>query len=491
MKKISFFALLAFCALVSCQEELTTGDFMSDIAVTKSGDSEYSSVYSKENAPDLKTKPEPNPSRTSPSKWAVIINGGQDSTHNYKRYWNDCHDVYEAITTELNYPFNQVFCLVSDGIASGQDRRISYSGYDSSPIDYDGDGYIDVTSSATYNDIDGLIGYLEDYVSAGDEVLVVVTGPTNNGYIYLWGNDTLSPDEFSYQLDRLGYDVNIDVVLGTSASALYIDDLVADHRTIITATDPYSVASPYNSFEEHGNFLHYWLEAINTIDPTVSGQFSNGDGYLSSLEIFKYAEYQLQLMLLSDSPQINFGPDVFSWGHDLEGNSFVPFLTGPEYADQTYYGLYTVNNLPSSITTSWSLSGNLRQVASTNSSVTIAGNLPPSQYVSSGAYVEASFTDLGCTFSLRKDIKSVWKGGQYMNQNLIQGSNGVYYLGGNMWSGTYGFNWECVDPQWQITSQNNNFVYIWEGYTPNPVPLMVSFYAPSGSMIFIFDYVND
>ena len=491
MKKISFFALLAFLVLVSCQEELTTGDYMSNIVVTKSGDSEYSSAYSKVNNSDLKTKPEPNPSRTSPSKWAVIINGGCDSTHNYKRYWNDCRDVYEVITTELNYPFNQVFCLVSDGIESGLDRRIGYSSYDSSPVDYDGDGYIDVTSSATYNDIDGLIGYLEDYVSAGDELLVVITGPIdqNNGYIYLWGNDTLSPDELSYQLDRFDEDVNIDVVLGTSASGLYLDDLVTDNRTIMTATDPYSFAIPYDNYAEHGYFLHYWIEAINTIDSSISGQFSNGDGYLSSLEIFKYAEYQLSYY--SESPQINFGPDAFSWGHDLEGNSFVPSLTGPDYADQTNYGLYTVSNLPSSITPSWSLSNNLRQVASTNSSVTIAGNLPSSQYVSSDAYVKASFTDLGYTISLRKDIESVWKGGQYMNQNLIQGSNGVYYLGGNTWSGTYGFNWECDDPQWQITSQNNNFVYIWEGYSPNPVPLMVSFFAPSGSMIFIFDYVND
>ena len=468
-----------------------TEEWLDGMAMVEWDNSRYIYAQNVEKIESLREKPAPSLFRSSPTKWAVIINGGYNSSYNIDRYWNDCQEAYNAFTQILNYPSNHIYCLISDGLGSGYDRRIGANAYDSSPVDYDGDGYTDVSGSATFDEISGAFNQLQNLVSAGDEVVVFITGPAAyNGNLYLWGGLTLSPSALDAQLDKLGTSVLIDVVLGTSYSGAFISDLAAENRTVVTATDDNHYAHSYNTFGYYDYFLRYWTDAINNTDPSVAGSHSNGDGYLSSFEIFHYANTHPYASY--DYPQINYGYDAFSWGHDLEGNNFVPYLTGPDYASQGYYGVYSVYGLPSSYSLSWSHSGNLRKISSSGSSATIAGNLTSSsQFVSYGAFVKASFSDLGETVAIMKDIVSVWKPGQYMNLNFIQGGSGVYYVLGSDWTGTYGFSWESGDDAWQITGQNNNIVYVSEGYTANPVPLMVSFFDPLGGMIFVFDYVND
>lgn len=502
MNKYSILIMLGLLALVSCQEELNINRDTLSIPVTKSDDSALTldSITSSHNSDEseLKTKPAPSPSRTSPTKWAVILNGGYCTSDNYKYYWNDCQLVYLTLTQELGYPSNQIYCLISDGIDGSDDRTIgNNNNTDSSPTDLDGDGYRDVYYSASYTDLYSVFNALRYEVSNDDEVLVFVTGPvTFSGNLGLWdplGWADLSPSSLDSLLDLLGTSVNIDVILGQEKSGLYISSICAENRTIVAAMASDQSVFPDDFYEGNSAFVSEWTNAISNINPSVTGTFSNGDGYLSSFELFKYAEQAILDNSNDQTPKMNNnGPDLFAWGHDLEGNSFVPYFDGPDYAEQTYYGTYTFYGLPSTYSCSWSYSNNLRKISSTGTSVTIAGNLnSSSQIVSFGAEVTAQFTDIGETFSVTKDIESVWKAGQYMNLNYIQGGNGVYYIGGYNWSGPYGYYWECEDPAWQITSQNNNFVYISEGYTSNPVPLMVTFYNPLGGMTYVFDYVND
>lgn len=502
MKKYFSLIILGLLALVSCQEELNISSDILSTPVTKSEDSALTldsiSSSQKSNEEELKTKPAPSPSRTSPTKWAVILNGGYCSNQNYKFYWNDCQLMYQTLTQELGYPSNQIYCLISDGISGGDDRKIGDSDYDSSPTDLDGDGFRDVYYSATWTDLNMVFNSLASEVSDGDEVLVFVTGPVSSSSIYLqlwdtWGLARLSPSNLDSLLDRLGTSVNIDVILGQSKSGSFISSICAENRTIVAAMGNEESIFPDDIYDGNSAFVNEWTNAISNINPSVAGTYSNGDNYLSSFEIFKYAEHAILVSNNGQTPTMNSnGPDLFAWGHDLEGNSFVPYFDGPDYAEQTYYGTYSFFGLPSNYSCSWSYSSNLRKISSTGTSVTIAGNLnSSSQIVSFGAEVTAQFTDIGETFSMTKDIESVWKAGQYMNLNYIQGGNGVYYIGGYNWSGPYDYYWECEDPAWQITSQNNNFVYISEGYTSNPVPLMVTFYNPLGGMTYVFDFVNN
>ena len=96
-------------------------------------------------------------------KWAVIINGGICKENNWKRYWNDCSEIYKTLRNTYNFTKSNIFVLMSDGTSSGLDRNLGtdYTGpYDSSPTDLDGDGLVDVTHSATSNIINTVFNYL-------------------------------------------------------------------------------------------------------------------------------------------------------------------------------------------------------------------------------------------------------------------------------------------------------------------------------------------
>ena len=449
----------------------------------------------------LREKTAPSPSRTSPTKWAVILSGGINKNENHMRYWNDCRLAYTTLTQELNYPTNHIYCLVSDGTNSADDRLIGYKTYDSSPLDFDNDGYIDIDYSATKANISTVFSTLGNLVSDGDEVLVFVTDHgdriNNTSYICLWGGEIMSPVEFMCELLKLGTGVSIDVVLGQCYSGGFRSLLDWKKTTIVTscgATEE-STGCPFFGVSVYDYFLYYWTEAIHSINPYSSGTYSNGDGYLSSFEIFKYAKSHTQAdpNVLGETPLLNLnGPDAFSWGHDLEGNNYVPYIIGSDYASNNSNSLYSLSGLPSSYSRSWIISNDLSIVTSDSNSITVTGNITsPSQFVSqNNNNVTARFSDLGETIDIKKKIVSVWNPGYYFNQNHIHGVNGVYCIGGDMWTGSYGYDWVSGNDAWQIISQSDNVVFISEGYTLDPVPLIVSFYDPLGEFIFVYDEVQ-
>lgn len=438
-------------------------------------------------------------SESSSNKWAVIISGGYNVYNNYARYWNDCQYVYLALTQELDYSKNQIFCLVSDGTNPEYDRRIGNNTYDSSPLDFDGDNVADINYSATKSNISTVFNLLSSAVSVGDEVLVFVTDhgdlceDSGMGLVLLWNNETLSAVELNAELNKLGGNVNVDVVMGQCYSGAFIPNVKGDNRTIVTASraDEVSFGSGINGYDY---FLRKWTDAIYDINPTLSGVVSNGDGYLSSFEMFQYAKTEPKALSGDEHPQINEGPNLFSWGHDLQGNSFLPEISGSDYASTNSPSYYSVSGISPTYPCTWSCSGDIRMMSSNNSSATIIGNIATSsQFLSVGAEVFLSFSDLGESFQVLKQIKTVWKPGLYINTNQIKGGDGIYYVGAYNWDGVYGFCWECGASDWEIMGQYDggpyHYVYISEGSKMAPVPLMVSFYEPLGGMISIVDYL--
>lgn len=448
----------------------------------------------------LMEKSAPTPTRTSPNKWAVIISGGISRQNNHIRFWNDCREAYVTLTQHLGYPTDHIFCLVSDGISPGYDRMYDANSYDSSPLDFDGDGYVDINYSATKSNISTVFTTLGNLVSDGDEVVLFVAdhGDRNNNtsYICLWGGEKMSPSELLCEILKLGTGVSLDIVMGQCYSGGFTSMIRGDKNTIITAAGATetSTGCPFFGNAVYDYFLYYWTMAIKNINPNTSGFFSNGDGFLSSFEIFKYTKFYTMddPNVLNEIPQINYnGPDAFSWGHDLEGNNFVPIISGPDYVSVNNSSLYTLSGLPTSYSRTWLNSSDLFRVSSNTNTITVRGNITSSsQFVSLGANVTARFSDLGENIDVTKKIISVWKPGQYLYGGHISGGNGVYSIGGYGWDGTYGFNWESGNDAWQITGQNDNIVYVSEGYTPDPVPLMVSFFNPLGEMVFVLDQVH-
>lgn len=444
----------------------------------------------------LQFKSLPSASSSSLTQWAVILSGGVNRNLNGIRFWNDCQYVYNALTQELNYPSNHIFCLVSDGTDPATDRNIIGNIYDSSPLDFDGDGIADIAYSATKQNLSTVFNYLRTVVSPGDEVLIFVTDHgdyvNNTGYICLWNDQRLSPEELTLEVGKLGTSVNIDIVLGQCYSGSFITTLSEDNRTIMTAC---SAGEQSRGNISYDFFLRKWTDAIYEVNPNVSSNYSNGDGFLSSLEMFAYAKTNDSAADGNEHPQINNGPDAYSWGHDLSGNTFVPFISGADHVSSNVTSPFTLNNLPYSYSITWSHSSDIRTVSSTSRTVSVSGNITGySQFISSGAEVVATFNDIGESIAVKKKGVTVWKPGSYINNNYIKGGSGVYYVGSYNWTGAYGFYWECDNPNWTITGQSDNnpyhYVYVDEEYTMDPVPLMVTFSDPLGGTIFILDYVH-
>lgn len=98
-------------------------------------------------------------SLTPDNCYAVIISGGYNRSNNWQRYWNDCSAIYSALVDVYNYEDDHIYTVISDGTSTGTDRRIS-GGYDSSPLDLDGDGDNDIQFSATRANITSVFNTL-------------------------------------------------------------------------------------------------------------------------------------------------------------------------------------------------------------------------------------------------------------------------------------------------------------------------------------------
>ncbi|MCQ2172562.1 MAG: C13 family peptidase [Bacteroidales bacterium] len=438
---------------------------------------------------ELQRSPSPTPSR-----WAVIISGGVSKSSNYARYWNDCQYIYNTLTQELNYPSNHIFCLVSDGTDPAEDRRTGLGSYDSSPLDFDNDGYYDIGYSATKANISVVFNYLRGVVSSGDEVFVFVTDHGEpGGVLNLWNNETMSPSEFNAELCKLGSAVLIDVVMGQCYSGAFIPYLSGRNRTISTAVND-SQQSSGSSINGFDYFLRYWTDAIYNINPAIVNNHSNGDGYRSIFEQFHYAEAYTLSATTSESPMLSGTPSILPWGHDILGQQFLPNIQGNDNVSINTPTNYSINGLPTTISPTWTCSNNLYIVSNSDHSASIRGNnIPFSQFVSVGASVSATFIDLGKSWIITKDISYVWKPGMYVGYNHIVGNNGAYILHNcpenAIFPNTYGYQWTSSNPARPIVSQNGASVYLLQNQGAGPTTLSVSFYDPFGCLIYVSDQI--
>lgn len=434
-------------------------------------------------------------SSTSPTRWAVILSGGGDRNNNYARYWNDCQHVYKALTQELNYPSDHIICLVSDGIDPAYDRRTGPNTYDSSPLDFDGDGVRDIEYSASKRDLATVFSYLGSVVSAGDEILVFVTDHGGEGgTICLWNNEILTPSELKAELNKITYRANMDVIMGQCYSGVTARYIIRENRTIATAVDknPYSMGSSINGYDF---FLKYWTDAIYNINPSVVGQYSNGDGFLSVFELFNYSKQNNPCVSNNgEDPKISSRSDILVWGHDLLGNRFIPYIEGPENVSSQHSQTFYVRGVPSSIIPSWSCSNDLYIVSSDDYSVVVSGKLPSSKCASMGASISASFTDLGRVWSVEKDDVAVWYPGAYMGNGNIIGNNGYYFLSYYPSYGTYpgtsNYMWNIENSTWTITQQEGAAIRINYDSASNYADVSVLFNDPFSDGIYVSDRIS-
>lgn len=417
---------------------------------------------------------------TTPNKWAVIIGGGVDRMNNFSCFWYDVYYAYNRIINVLDYSKACVYCLVSDGNDTAEDRMIANYVFDDSPTDYDGDNISDVDYPAQKVWISDVFDTISSLAVSGDEVLVFMTGHDyfNQG-ITLWGGEILTPSELNYELNKLDQGIMIDVVMGQSYSGCFIPTLESTNRTITTACNSTETASVDIYLYNH--FLYEWTNSLYPYS-------SNGDSYVTPYEAYTAAcTIAPFLYNFSNHPQFSSTPTSFGSSHSLSGG-YIPYISGSNYLSTNVNGIFTITNFPYSASVTWTVGDNASLVSSADSTAVIKGFIStPTQYTASNTTITASIVVSGKSHVISKQIESVWKPGSFIGNNHINGGNGVYSI--VTYPGAYGFNWLCINPDWQIISQNGGYVLVSEGNTADPVYLSVSFYDPLGEMITIVDQV--
>ncbi len=225
--------------------------------------------------------------------YAVIISGGYDMANNWQRYWNDCSAIYSALVDVYNYEDDHIYTIMSDGTSTANDRRIS-GGYDSSPLDLDGDGDNDIQFSATRANITTVFNTLSGLLDSDDYLFIFVTdhGDQESGQdalIYLWG-ETIRDDQFATEVNKVNAG-EISIVMEQCYSGGFVDDLASLNRVIATACDfdETSCGMGYYTYDE---FVFDWIAAIAGEDPNGNAVDAddNNDGFVSMQEAFGYAD---------------------------------------------------------------------------------------------------------------------------------------------------------------------------------------------------------
>ena len=333
--------------------------------------------------------------------YAIIISGGIDQANNWQRYWNDCSFIYSTLVNVYNFEDSHIKCLISDGTSAYADRRIS-GGYDSSPLDLDGDSDNDIDYSATKSNITTVFNNLSSVIDEDDLLFIFVTDHGNyesgHAYIYLWGyGEKIWDYEFADEVDKINA-AQITIVMEQCHSGGFIDDLTYSNRTIATACD-YDESSYGMGYYTYNEFVFDWIAAVAGEDPYENpvDADDNEDGIVSMLEAFNYAEANDSQ---SETPQYYSNPDDLGYFLQLESGLYISgsclvCSSGTQY---------TINGLGAGTSITWYCSGNITRVSNQGSNPC---EFEPDEEGDDG-WIDATLTDNSYQISLSH--KDVWVG---------------------------------------------------------------------------------
>lgn len=156
-----------------------------------------------------------------PSKnYAILIDGGYNTTSNHIRYWNDLSFMYQTLVYAYGYNRNNIKVYMSDGINGNAVDRHSKTNadltevYDNSPVCFDQGSPTapspcqEVTADATYYNVSNALLNLPTTIPdiQNVDLLIFTTGHggwdaaanNNNGdaYLYLWNGEKIYATDF-------------------------------------------------------------------------------------------------------------------------------------------------------------------------------------------------------------------------------------------------------------------------------------------------------
>jgi len=209
-------------------------------------------------------------------EYAVIINGGKNKHDNYLDFWNECAAIYTALIEVYHYKKENIFILISDGTDPADDRYLGKNGgYDSSPLDLDGDGVDDTQYAATKENISLVFDHLAQTMTNEDNLFIYATshGVQRSGedvYMFLWEDVIMEDYEFAAEVNKVNVQT-ITTLITPCSSGGFIDDLAGDNRVIVSSCTAYENTHPM-SLKSYGEFVYYWASAIAGHAPDIPYQ---------------------------------------------------------------------------------------------------------------------------------------------------------------------------------------------------------------------------
>lgn len=293
------------------------------------------------------------------NNWAVIISGGGSKYSNHERYWNDCSAIYSSLIHIYGYRKDRIKVLISDGTNPDSDRLLINGGYDSSPLDLDGDGLPDIEYAATKNNLKAVFNNLGQTLSDKDNLFIFTTDHGGsiggNSTMVLWNNEIIYDYEFSNLLNSIKANT-INIVMEQCYSGGFIDDLKKDSRVIATAckSDEVSYATSDRTYNE---FVYHWISAVTGKMPngTKVNADTNNDGIISMSEAFNYArskDKEKETPQYSSTP-INLG-EILSLKDIHYLSSHFKILNLSSILCSNNIGDFQLNIVPKGSTITWS-----------------------------------------------------------------------------------------------------------------------------------------
>ncbi len=236
----------------------------------------------------------------SPSNcYAVLLNGGRNSTSNYECWYNSLAFVYETLVNEYSYDEDNIYVLNSDGTSTNADMlgeidEFPWEDTIDAPQDLDGDNDGDIDYSATVSNLEDVFDELSTNLTTSDFLFVFITGRADvfdKIEIELWNNTSIDDDDFATLVNSVNAG-EIVVINTCDYGATIIDDLADSDRIICSGTGGNETAIWKPDKFGYDEFCYYWTSAMAGETPTGTSIDADSDsnGYITIKEAFSYAE---------------------------------------------------------------------------------------------------------------------------------------------------------------------------------------------------------
>ena len=289
--------------------------------------------------------------------YAVIISGGGNLYSNWDRYWNDCSEIYKTLIEKYHYPKDNIYVIMSDGTSPELDRRFLSGGYDSSPLDLDGDGFADIQYAATKANISSVFNQLSNTLTENDDLFVFTIdhgGLTDDGHtlLYLWNNDYITDTELAVEFNKVNAG-HVMVCMGQCNSGGFINYLQGNNKVIATACSKYETSKAMTN-GIYDEFVYHWTSAVRRMTPTgnVVNANTNYDNIISMYEAFVYVENN---DTRDETPQYSSTPTLLGKGLSLAPDTRVSISGSSALCDSNDY---SITYLPSGANVSWNMTIN-------------------------------------------------------------------------------------------------------------------------------------